>query len=116
MKKIAGTSGEANFKQIADHIMKFCFNGDLLQQFSFTGISKNKAVPAKPGFNAYPAIIQFIFKVVNRGDRSYSILKNQQYLKNFFKHVRERGLKRRTFMELDSESEIEIAAKIPKLD
>lgn len=113
MKKIAGTSGEANFKQIADHIMKFCFNCDLLQQFSFSGISKNKAVPAKPGFNAYPAIIQLIFKVVNR---SYSILKNQQYLKNFSKHVRERGLKRRTFMELDSESEIEIAAKIPKLD
>lgn len=89
--------------------MKHCFDLNLLQMFSFTGMSKNKDFACKPAFIKYQATMRLIFYVVHNADRSYTFIKNEEFLQNYFKYVRERSLKRRQSIDED-----EIIRKKPK--
>lgn len=110
-----GKIGGQGSKQIGDYLLRFCFDRRLLQEFSFTGISKNRNVAPKPAFKAFPKTIRFIFKVIYNGDKSYTLLKNDQYLKMVFKHAPERSLKRRRTIESDEEDgDNQLATKIMK--
>lgn len=74
--------------------MQFCFDVDLLKRCSFTGISKNRNVAAKPGFKQYSAISKLIFRVVHKADRSYTMLMHEEFLQIFFKNANSRFTKR----------------------
>ncbi|XP_055308451.1 uncharacterized protein LOC129572512 [Sitodiplosis mosellana] len=95
LSRIGGTTGTGKYRKVADYMMKHCFDISLLQSFSFTGMSKNRNIPRRPAFVKYQATVRLIFNVVYRADRSYSFIKNEEYLQNYFKYVREKGVKRR---------------------
>lgn len=86
MSKIGGKE-VTNRKKICEYLMRYCFDLGLLKQFSFTGVSKNRNVQPKPAFNEFPETIQFLFKVVNRADGSYTMIRNEEYLQKIFKDV-----------------------------
>lgn len=75
--------------------MKYCFDKELLQNFSYKGISKNRSVAPRPSFQKYMAVIDLIFKVIYCADHEYTRIANEEYLQKKFKYVREKGTKRR---------------------
>lgn len=113
MKKFGGDSSE-NPKRIGDYLLEFCFDRRLLEQFSFTGMQKNRGIAAKPGFKKFPRTIRFIFNVIYSGHKDYTMSSNEKYLQAFFKKVCERGQKRRRTFESDDENEDVPAEKMLK--
>lgn len=114
MKKIGGSTGKLQWRKVANYIMKNCFESNLLGTFSFAGISKNKNIEPKPAFKQYPATIRFIFQIIYEADHSYTIIKNDEYLQNYFKHMCKNDVKRRTTDDTDDEEEILFSTKSSK--
>lgn len=80
--------------------MQHCFDVELLKKFSFTGISKNRHILPKPAFKKYAEIIRLIYKVIHKADASYTIIKNDAWLQDFFRYAKGR-LTKRQFESID---------------
>lgn len=102
---IGGTTGDGNYKKVGDYVMKHCFEVELLKEFSFTGISKNRNIPPKPAFKKYTEIIRLIYKVMHKADASYTVIKNDAWLQEFFRYAKGRYTKRNFYSDEEQNTE-----------
>lgn len=103
LTKIGGTSGYSEYKIVANYIMKHCFHISILQEFTFSSVSKQRNMPS---FTMYTSIIRFLFEIIYLADKSFTVIKMDEYLKNYFKKIRgKKNLKKTCMFSSDADTE-----------
>lgn len=88
---IGGCDGRKNGSKIAYSVIDAVIAKEILQKYSWTGISKDKDLPEKIAFNAYKGIIIVIFEIVRKSDDRWTLKDTELVFKQgVLKHAKKR--------------------------